>query len=259
MRIFHKVIIALSFAGVLGSSMYEMREREILKERLQTVRQQERQLIAELALLENAKKSTLEQLARISPDEQLRKSAAEIHRLRAELTDLRSRSVHDETDGTEARLKTLFARIEAMKNLPQRFPQYTIPELKFLRDDDWMELAKSPLFEETDQEVRARRVFSYLRRHAKANFGLKLHNALKDYWHNHNGLFPKDVMELKPYFVDPVDGSLLRRYEILHTGSVQSIPTPDTVVLAEIAPVDPQFDTRLLLINTNQIRVDRIQ
>ncbi len=156
-------------------------------------------------------------------------------------------------------MKTLFARIEAMKSLPQRFPQYAIPELKFVRDDDRMELAKSALFEETDEEVSARRVFSYLRRYAKANFGLNLHNALKDYLHSHNGLFPKDILELKPYFVDPVDDSPLRRYEILHTGSIQSIPTPDTIVLAEKAPVDPQFDTRLHLISTNQIRVDYIQ
>jgi hypothetical protein len=216
-------------------------------------------MLAELNHIKSETAEALEQLVRIGPpDEELRKRAAEIHRLRGEVTQLRNQSAPEHPEGTEARLKTLVARADALKNLPRRFPQYAIPELQFLTDDDWMEFAKSDAVETLDDEIVARSVFNEIRRHAKFAFASRLHSALTRYLKSENGLFPKNVLELKPYLNDSIEDSVLHRYEMRYIGSVQTLPSPDTIVLAEQAAVDPLYDTRLL-ISSNDIRVESIQ
>jgi hypothetical protein len=252
------MVVALSFAAVLGNVVFEAGQQAHFQERIKTLEEQENKMLAELNHLKSETAEALEQLARIGPpDENLRQQAAEIHRLRGEVTQLRSQSAPAPPEGTEARLKTLVARADALKNLPRRFPQYAIPELQFLTDDDWMEFAKSDAVETLDDEIVARNVFNEIRRHAKFAFASRLHSALTRYLKSESGLFPKNVLELKPYLDVPIDDSVFLRYEMLHFGSAQTLPNPDTIVLAEKAPVDPLYDTRLL-ISTNDIRVESI-
>jgi hypothetical protein len=95
-----------------------------------------------------------------------------------------------------------------------------------------------------ESDDSTRKTLSKLRTLAKNKFGITLSAALHKYVQASNGELPPDPMALKPYFENPVDDSVLRRYEMLHAGNVQDLPK-DALVISEKAPVDPAYDYHL--------------
>ena len=110
-----------------------------------------------------------------------------------------------------------------------------------------------------EDDSTARLVFRAVRAKAKDKLMRVLSRALEGYANAHSGQLPTDTLQLKPYlmnchFLGParaveipetaVDDTVLRRYEILLTGKMEDVPS-DSTILAEKAPVDSQYDTRL--------------
>jgi hypothetical protein len=77
-----------------------------------------------------------------------------------------------------------------------------------------------------------------------------LRGALQEYINANNGLLPADVSQLRPYFQSPVDDAILERYQLLHTGKLSDV-SPEEWLVAEKAPVDTDYDTRLRVNNTS--------
>ena len=73
-----------------------------------------------------------------------------------------------------------------------------------------------------------------------------LDHALVGYSDANSGQLPADMLQLKPYFESTVDESILQRYEILQTGKMEDVAS-DAKIFAEKAPVDNQYDTRLII------------
>ena len=83
---------------------------------------------------------------------------------------------------------------------------------------------------------------------AKLKFGSLLGPALLKYVEANNGDLPTDVLQLKPFFGEPVDDALLQRYEIVATGNTTEPGfDPYKMVLREKREVVPHslYDARL--------------
>jgi len=197
---------------------------------------------------------------------ELLKLRGEVTRLRMEAKELAQSKANTGSRGSEVALKSWLNRVKEFKRLPERMPDKTIPELRLLTEEDWLELAKEPL-EADPKEVNldgdhvARLAFSAVRGKAKDKLVRVFSRALEGYAKANSGQLPTDTSQLKPYlmnshFLGParvvqipesaVDDTVFRRYEILRTGQLEEVPSESTI-LAERAPVDSEYDTCLML------------
>jgi len=143
-------------------------------------------------------------------------------------------------------------RVRSLEQWLQRAPEKNIPEMKYLKSNDWLSVTMSPL----DTDAKIRTALSKLRGLAKAKpqVGTNLANALQSYIKSNNGLLPSDPTQLRPYLNPQLSDELLRRYE-----PAPEIPDENDanglirdgmrflgsgrVVLQEKAPVDEDYDT----------------
>ena len=258
MRLGQKIAVAASFVVVAGGGMYEAGQRGLMRERVKAFEAEERALMEELGQLRQEWAQATDRLAQLGDgDEDARREAANVHRLRAEVARLKMQEANG-GGGTKGRLETILKRREALKNLAIRFPEFAIPENRMLSEDDWLELAGTTLAAHIDNETGARIMFREVRRKAKFKVGIELSRALRRYLADSGGILPRDISELKPYFEVAIDDAVLRRYEMLEGGAVEASHQLGRIVLAEKAPPDPLHDTRLVFIGTNQLRVMNI-
>ena len=263
MTILQKTVIAATVAVLAGAGIYEAYEAAQLREQNQTLQQQQAGQIQQLQL---ERDEMAQKLATLTEQNQLLNSnATELLRLRGELAGIRSAANSGEKSrSAEVAMKSWLNRVKEFKRLPIRLPDKTIPELQLLTEEDWLELAKEPL-EHNPNEINleddstARLVLSSVRVRAKQKLTGMMVRALNKYVEANDGLLPTDTLQLKPYFVktffiEPghvgevidasVDDAILQRYGILQTGKLEAVSS-DALIIAENAPVDTQFDTRV--------------
>jgi hypothetical protein len=122
----------------------------------------------------------------------------------------------------EGEVRAMLGRISALQERLARSPEQRIPELRFLSERDWLDVAQRNGRLETDEDFR--RALSDLR--MKAVTELPVGKALTAYLKNSQGQLPATVAELAPYFDPPLDASVLDRYEMRKSGTAP----PDQVV-----------------------------
>jgi len=273
MTILQKSLVATAIVAAVGTGMYEAHRASVLQGRVQEFGQQQTQFAGRIADLESDLSAATAQLnAARDESEQLRQNTGELLRLRGEVTrlraDLRQSAQPDAGSSgvTEVALKSWLERAKEFKRLPERMPDKSIPELQLLTEEDWLELAKEPLGHSAEQvnladEATARLILSSVRAKAKDKLMRVFSRALEGFAKANQGQLPTDPLQLKPYlmnseFLGParaieipdnaVDDTILGRYEILQRGKLGDVPN-DSTILAEKAPVDGQYDTRLKL------------
>jgi hypothetical protein len=112
--------------------------------------------------------------------------------------------------------------------------------MQYLAEKGWFDAVKDMKQLDTDDDFN--RAFSNLRNIAKGEFGDLLRAALKGYVAANDGMLPTDVAQLKPFFAQPVDDSVLQRWKMLQTGKSSDVPA-DQYLVGEAAPlVDPEHD-----------------
>ena len=84
-----------------------------------------------------------------------------------------------------------------------------------------------------------------LRAIAKHNAYPLWQEALKSYLADSGGESPADIQALQPYFKEPIDDAILRRYRVTHGGPVPANPTAPVWLIEEIGAVDDRYDTRM--------------
>lgn len=131
-------------------------------------------------------------------------------------------------------------RMGRIKQIFAQRPALGIPELQYLPDERWFEIAGGkPL--ESDED--ARKVASALRRAAESIFQPRLSAALRAYLKAHDDVLPASPQDLAPFCDPPLDRAILDRYEILLSGKLADVPTAKRrEVMALKAPADPEFD-----------------
>ena len=246
-----KLKIALATAAVIAlATPLVMQHQAKLREATQLLRAQNEQLAfadAENTRLSNLLREAQSQpLAQPGPSDELLKLRSEVARLREDSRDLArlkaeavANSGHDPS--IQATLQSLAARATALKRHLQERPQIKIPELQFVTDKQWIDaVAKGNL----DTEEGIREALNRLRSSAKGTFGSMMQKALKQYAAANGGMLPNDISELQAYFNPPVDPAMLKRYELVQSGSLEE-SRHDKPLISEVAPpVDDEYDTR---------------
>src|SRR4029453_13085730 len=106
----------------------------------------------------------------------------ELAKLRGQLTQLRNTAGEAAKAGSEvsdsAELKFWSAKVRTFKERLDQMPERKIPELKLLKEWDWLEVTKEANLE---TDAGARRAFSALRKRAKREFAEMLRGAFRKY------------------------------------------------------------------------------
>jgi RNA polymerase sigma factor (sigma-70 family) len=271
MTTFQKIAVTAALTVTIGAGIYEAKQASDARAEAQRVKQQQAE---EMNQIRQERDAALSKLSAFSGNtSQSQREHLELLKLRGQvdqfknetkrMAELRS-SQTNTPELSEQALKSWVARVKEFKSLPDKMPDKTIPELRLLTEEDWLELAKEPLGHSPEEvnmrdNSTARLVLNSIRSKAKDKLSVELSRALKGYAEANGGLLPINVVQLKPYLVDyrfiapgqveavpnlTVDDAILQRYQILQAGRFLDVPK-DQTILAEIAPVDAQFDTRL--------------
>jgi len=233
MSTIQKALIGVTLAAAIGTGIHEARRTSRLSDQLQTLQQQQVTLAEQNQQLTRERDDALGEMAVFREQSQ---------RLRSRSQLSAQPGVGDSGDPTELAVRLWLKRINQLKQRLEETPQAKIPELQFLEDLDWVEVAANTKLE-TDTDYR--KALAKLRDRGGSKFAGKLGGPLGKYMQANNGQWPDDIFQLEAYFDPPVDRALLERWEIVSTAA--AFPGRESAsdrVLTEKSAVDPEFDYR---------------
>jgi RNA polymerase sigma factor (sigma-70 family) len=268
MTTLQKALITTAAVAAVGTGVYEAHKTSTWEARTKTLEAQQTTNANQLEELQRQRDEAVTAQAALEQENQrLAQAAAEVPRLRGDLARARAQQPSsgasnagalDPSDPAVQYFMEAKAKRDKIAEYLKAMPDKKIPELQFLDDNDWFTATKSAKFD-TDADVR--RTLSELRSIAKNN--LPMGRSLYAFIQANNGQLPTDMSQLKPYFSRPVTDSssyhwrgvqspeddalvdsILARYKLLHSGNVNDYP-PGTWFIAEKAPVDKEYDTRM--------------
>ncbi len=179
---------------------------------------------------------------------QLMALRGEIGRLRAELRELsqaRAAAPMSRNDRLASMTKLYSEQVSQLKQLLETNPSEKIPELQLLTEGDWLKIIYR---KKLDTEDGYRRATSSARTEAAIKFGDMLWEPLRQYGQGHDGGFPTDLSQLKPYFKASVDDGILQRWEVLESSKVVSeMQIGEPWVISQKAPVNAALDQRIFI------------
>jgi serine/threonine protein kinase len=133
---------------------------------------------------------------------------------------------------------------ETLQKLFEERPGQRIPEMQLLSEEQWLDIAKD---RDLQSETGIRQAMSQLRKAAKRDFAAIAGPAVVKYEDGNARQVPTNVSQLRPYFKMPVDDAILQRYAILPAAADMKFSPAVKWVIAEKAPVDPDYDERLTI------------
>ena len=256
-------VSALVVAGATTALVVQHQAQIKLHGENESLQQQITQLHSENQQLSNlvAQADNSQSLADDQRNELLR-LRDEVGRLRSEsqeLARLKAASAEEANDPMAAAARALLGRINLLKQRLQQVPRWNIPEVQYLPNKTWVDIALNSKLD-TDEDVRM--ALCNLRSIAKEQVAMNISFALDRYIRSNNGQLPTSVPQIQPYFIwfsrtsqvgpevlyspapettpTAID-AILQRYQMLKTGNVGALQSND-MVLAEISPVDDQYD-----------------
>jgi RNA polymerase sigma factor (sigma-70 family) len=255
MTTLQKTIIATTLAIVAGAGIYEARQASQLRDRVESLQQQQAPLADQVRQLQQERDTATNRLSSELPEsERLRSNSAELLKLRGEVTQLRDQLARSRAASSAANTNDPFTqsalalaeRAAELTRYLQQMPGKNIPETQFLPQNEWLNAAKDANF---DNDIDIRKSLSTLRAQAKNR--LPLGTALAAFTRANNGQLPADMSQLKPYLQSALLGAaddttldaILGRYQLLQAGNVSSFPA-GTWFIGEKAPVDQGYDSR---------------
>ena len=139
----------------------------------------------------------------------------------------------------ESQMQQWLEQVDRMKMFLAQRPEWNIPELKLLNEQDWFEAAATDPFGSDEQ---FRRATARLRDSAISWAQAKIFRALKAYLAAHDGLLPARAMDLAPYLDASLDPAILARYEVRQSGRASDVPPSHASLILAPPPADPEFD-----------------
>ena len=269
----NKMLIVVLLAAAIGAGTYQQRQVAGLRVENRVIREQLKPLDEQVNSLHRERERLRTELQQARADVKREEGdKVELMRLRGEVGPLRQMA--QELQG----LKTAASRAAQVtpsvgvnsrsgppvnldvdhivtlraQDLWQRLnqsPTNWIPELKFLKDEDWRKVA---LGQRWESEEEARKAFGQLRNAAKERFMDRLGNALQNYGKATSGQLPTKLTDVAGYFAPPVDSALLDRYELTAQRNITTVrlsQNPDELIVKEKSALDPAAGETLHLIN----------
>ncbi len=233
MTTIQKTLLVTTVAALLGAALYEhhlviRRDDQILE------------------LQQQAERGRGENRRRQQENDEL---AGRLAAAQQEVAAGRTKSVADERGPAngdnvlDAELKVVSERVNFLKEKMAQETRQQIPELRLLKDQDWITTATK---HKLDSEGDMRDAFQDLRNNAKVNFSDLMSRALWKYAQANEGQLPTDIMQLAAFLEAPGDSELLARYGMVRTGRMREVPS-DAVVIAEVASVEGKQDSTLYM------------
>jgi hypothetical protein len=248
MTTIQKSIIATTLAVVAGTGIYEARQASQLREQNQTLQQHQAPLVEQLRQLQRERDDATNRLASLIEEiAKIKNNNLELLKLRSEVTRLRAVNEVQSDVVLASEANSWIARVGQIKKYLEQNPEIGIPELKMLTPGDWLNAGREP---GVDDEIGLRKGLKVLRDTAKARVSPLICDALKQFTKANGGRFPTDVTQLKTYFDTPLDDVVLARYTVLPASEISrsDYNHPGAVwLIAEKAPVDVDFDTRVVI------------
>lgn len=268
MTTLQKVLITTAAVAAIGTGAYEGHKASTWEARARTLEAQQTTNASQLEDLQRQRdEAVAAQTALQEENQRLTLAAAQVPKLRGDLVRARAQQQSsapsnpgalDPNDPAVQHFMEAKATAEKISRYLDQMPDKKIPEIQFMNDRDWLKATESAKFD-TDADIR--RTLRELRSIAKNN--VPVGRSLYAFIHDNNGQLPTDMSQLKPYFAKPVTDSsyshwrgiqnaqddalvdnILARYQILHTGNASDY-SPGTWFIAEKAPVDKEYDTRM--------------
>jgi RNA polymerase sigma factor (sigma-70 family) len=214
MTTLQKTLVTATLAAAVGTGIFEAHQASQLREQNQTLQQQQTPLAEQIQKLQRAHEDATNQLADLLADNlRLRTNPHEMEllKLRGEVTRLRPDAAQVNDPTTQAALAWVAKKEKLQKIFAER-PDQQIPELRFLKDKDWLNLVKDL---NLDSEDDIKFALHHIRTWAKMSAAPLIQAALKKFIEANNGNFPADTAQLKPYFDQPIEDEILQRYRVL--------------------------------------------
>ncbi|HWA87353.1 MAG TPA: hypothetical protein VG710_14090 [Opitutus sp.] len=144
---------------------------------------------------------------------------------------------------SNAKRQTKDKRAE-LKELLARLPDESIPEMRFLTEDDWYAASAGPL--DTEDDIRA--AFSKLRAAAITRFAKALIPGVAAYERANPGKIPAGgIQDLLPYANGILDQSLMQRYRIANQSDYPNMGVGNRWVIVQVSAVDSKFDIPIVI------------
>jgi RNA polymerase sigma factor (sigma-70 family) len=259
MTTIQKTLCATTILLALGTGGYQAQRVFELKSDLKDLHRQYASISLEAETVRRAKDEATVLLDSLRGDnERFRRDTAELPKLRGEVARLRTdlqelvRSEATANHPGEMAMRGWLNRVAQLEEWLEQRPDARIPELQFVSEQDWLDVARDDL----DTELHHRRALSELRHVAESKVGGKLQQALRTYFKDSGGEFPKDLSVLRPYLDVDLDEAILDRWQIFPAESVPSVSFGGEWVIAPKAPVDEVYDRRFVLAHNGFGRPD---
>jgi RNA polymerase sigma factor (sigma-70 family) len=213
---------ALVVAGATTAFVIQHQAQEKLRAENESLHQQ-------IAQLQTDNENFSNRLAEIGDAKKLSDDQFnELLKLRGEVTQLRG-DASLANDPFVQKTLALKAKVEKLKELFEERPDQRIPEIQFLTDWQWLNIARDA---DLDSEKGIAGALGEVRSEATQTFATMMQQALLKYMAVNNGNLPSDTLQLKSFFDTPVDDSILQRYEVL-SNEQQSVSWLQDAVIAE--------------------------
>ncbi len=254
MTTLQKTIIGATLAVAVGTGVYKAHEASQLRAENQTLQQQQAPLNEQIQQLQRERDEAANRLSALADEmhrikgnsTELLKLRGEVARLRSdskELARLKATNAKQQDDPMGNAMKSWMARVNDLKQRFEQTPGAKIPELKFLTDQTWLDVAKGQFKTEEDYQ----KALATLRMEASTIFlGSKVEGPLMEYVQANNGQFPNDISQLQPYLKTPEDRAILERYQIIPAIYLgQNAEMIGEWAITQKTPVDEQQDVRV--------------
>ncbi len=232
-----KIAVGILLATGFGTAFFGFQRASRLAGEVTALRAARAEAAAEVSPETGALKARVAALER--ENEQLRRNAAELMKLRGEVTQLaqaeRGRKASDDFAAVAVRWKEKELQL---RRLIEARPEQRVPEMDLLGDRTLLDIARDA---DLETERGIRQVFAELRHVAKNVLAPDLSEALRTYLGEHDGVLPARLSGLKPLLKLPVTDAMLEEYELVQSGKFADTPRGAPVILQKKV-VDPELD-----------------
>jgi RNA polymerase sigma factor (sigma-70 family) len=215
MTTLQKTLIAAALTAAIGTGIYEAHQVARLQNQIQTFQQQQAPLGELLQQVRRERDDATNRMAGMVAENSLLKSnpnQTELLKLRGDAAVFQNAA----NDPTEKAVRKVAAKVKLLQQLLEQKPDKKIPELAFLTEKVWADVAWNA---DLDTEDGIRVALSNLRGEAENIFlNEMMKAAIKKYLAANNDILPANLYELKSCFDAPVTDAMLGRYELLQTG-----------------------------------------
>jgi hypothetical protein len=244
MTTLQKTLMTAVITAAVGAGIYEVRQVSTLRNRVQSLQQQQAPLAGQIRELQHERDDATNRLVSLADELAKAKSNnLELMKLRGEMTQFRNEA-EIENDPAFQKARIWMARELKLRQLFEQSPDQWIPEMKFLSGEEWLDQARKA---DLDTVTGKRCALSNVRAAAAFSFAQKIMQALQTYLNAHNQQLPDSPSQLSPYFNPPVDEVeiILSRYEMLNREQ-QADPAYQDAVLIQKTLVD-HLDNALVI------------